>query len=193
MLLPRATLAAVVAGDVTLVFRRWRRPTVRTGGSLRTAAGVLAIEDVRVVSLLDLTEADARRAGHPSLASLLARLGDDDGRLVYRVAVSYAGPDPRVALRARHHLAGDELAALRAALARLDAGRRGPWTVEVLGLIEARPGVLAADLAASLGRETAPFKADVRKLKELGLTESLRPGYRLSPRGRALLAAGPGV
>ena len=34
-------------------------------------------------------------------------------------------------------------------------------------------------------REIAPFKADVRKLKELGLTESLRIGYRLSPRGRA--------
>jgi hypothetical protein len=38
-----------------------------------------------------------------------------------------------------------------------------------------------------VGRERLPFKADVRKLKELGLTESLRIGYRLSPRGRALL------
>jgi ribosomal protein S19E (S16A) len=27
----------------------------------------------------------------------------------------------------------------------------------------------------------------VRKLKELGLTESLSPGYRLSPRGRKVL------
>jgi hypothetical protein len=32
-----------------------------------------------------------------------------------------------------------------------------------------------------------PFKLDVRKLKELGLTESLRPGYRLSPRGETVL------
>jgi hypothetical protein len=47
--------------------------------------------------------------------------------------------------------------------------------------------VRAADLAASFGRERDPFKLDVRKLKELGLTESLRPGYRLSPRGRAVL------
>ncbi len=30
------------------------------------------------------------------------------------------------------------------------------------------------------------FKRDVRKLKELGLTESLDTGYRLSPRARAL-------
>jgi hypothetical protein len=82
----------------------------------------------------------------------------------------------------------DELARIRARLARLDrASRHGPWTVTVLRLIAARPGVRAADLAASLGRETQPFKADVRKLKQLGLTESLDVGYRLSPRGRAVL------
>ena len=57
----------------------------------------------------------------------------------------------------------------------------------VLELIAARPAVRAPDLAASLGRETAPFKNDVRKLKELGLTESLQVGYRLSPRGIAYL------
>ena len=51
----------------------------------------------------------------------------------------------------------------------------------------ARPAVRAPELAASFGRETLPFKIDVRKLKELGLTESLPVGYRLSPRGRAVL------
>ena len=45
----------------------------------------------------------------------------------------------------------------------------------------------AADLAASVGRETQPFKLDVRKLKGLGLTLSLEVGYRLSPRGEAFL------
>ena len=62
-----------------------------------------------------------------------------------------------------------------------------PWTREALALIEANPARRAPDLAAELGRETAPFKRDVRKLKELGLTESLEIGYRLSPRGAALL------
>ncbi len=57
----------------------------------------------------------------------------------------------------------------------------------MLRLIADRPGVRAPDLAASTGRETAPFKVDVRKLKELGLTESLQVGYRISPRGRAVL------
>ena len=43
----------------------------------------------------------------------------------------------------------------------------------------------APDLAAAFGRETAPFKIDVRKLKNLGLTLSLPVGYMLSPRGEA--------
>jgi hypothetical protein len=71
---------------------------------------------------------------------------------------------------------------------RLDlAARDGPWTAATLRLIADRPQVRAADLAAAAGRERPAFKADVRKLKELGLTESLEVGYRLSPRGRALL------
>ena len=55
-------------------------------------------------------------------------------------------------------------------------------------LIDANPGKRAADLARRLGSEKLPFKADVRKLKELGLTESLEVGYRLSPRGRVVLS-----
>jgi hypothetical protein len=63
-----------------------------------------------------------------------------------------------------------------------------PGPTPTLRLIGDRPGVRAADLAAAVGRERHPFKTDVRKLKELGLTESLEVGYRLSPRGRALLS-----
>ena len=57
----------------------------------------------------------------------------------------------------------------------------------MLELIRERPRVRAPDLAQSLGLDTQPFKRDVRKLKELGLTESLEIGYRLSPRGRTVL------
>ncbi len=57
----------------------------------------------------------------------------------------------------------------------------------MLELIRARPATRAPDLAASLGRETKAFKTDVRKLKTLGLTESLVVGYRLSPRGETFL------
>ena len=53
--------------------------------------------------------------------------------------------------------------------------------------IAAQPGRRAPDLAAAFGREVLPFKTDVRKLKNMGLTISLRIGYQLSPRGIAYL------
>jgi hypothetical protein len=49
--------------------------------------------------------------------------------------------------------------------------------------------VRASILAEGQGMDVLAFKRRVRQLKELGLTESLRPGYRLSPRGEALLRA----
>lgn len=107
---------------------------------------------------------------------------------IWRVELRYAGDDPRIALRSKGELSSDERAALLERLDRLDrASRSGPWTRKVLALIEANPARRAPDLAAELGRETQSFKRDVRKLKELGLTESLEVGYRLAPRGVALL------
>lgn len=186
MLIPRATLDAIVAGKVTLAFRRWQRPTVKAGGTLRTAVGVLAIDAVETVAPRAISERDARAAGATSRDALLAALAGREGTL-YRIRLRHLGADPRIALRTTR-ATGRDREALEAALARLDArSANGPWTRTVLRLIAERPAVRAPDLAASLGRETLPFKADVRKLKNLGLTESLDVGYRLSPRGRALL------
>jgi hypothetical protein len=187
MLFRRADLDAIAAGDITLAFRRWRRPTVKAGGSLRTRAGLLAIESVAVVDPARITRADARRAGFASAEAARAALRGEGE--IYRIAFHVAGPDPRVALRADAALGAGDRAAIAARLARLDgASRHGPWTAATLRAIADAPGVRAADLAAALGREKLPFKADVRKLKALGLTESLERGYRLSPRGRAWLA-----
>ena len=186
MLFKLETLRGISAGEVTLAFRRWRRPTVRAGGTLRTRAGVLAIESVEPIEEDAISDADARRAGATGRADLIARLRPEG--TLYRIEFRLAGPDPRIALRERADLDDDERSALDARLARLDAAsRHGPWTAKVLDLIAQRPATRAPELAAELGRETAPFKADVRKLKELGLTESLERGYRLSPRGQAYL------
>jgi hypothetical protein len=123
-----------------------------------------------------------------SLADLLRQLDRHGDGPVYRVDFHHVGADPREALRQDAELPEQELARLRARLDRLDlAARDGPWTVAALRLIADRPGVRAGDLAEAAGRERLAFKTDVRKLKELGLTESLEVGYRLSPRGRALL------
>jgi len=189
MLFPRETLEAIAEGRVTLAFRKWRRPTVRPGGTLHTRAGLLAIDTVEPIAESDITEADAREAGYPSRDDLLSWLHRRDEGQLYRVRFRLAGPDPRIALREDVALDGEAFAGLVARLDRLDRSSvHGPWTRETLRLIRERPAVRAADLAAYLGRETLPFKADVRKLKALGLTESLEVGYRLSPRGEALLA-----
>src|SRR5207342_243587 len=95
--------------------------------------------------------------------------------------------DPRDALRETLPTAA-ELVDLRAGLDRLDAASPiGPWTRSTLRIIDANPEVRAPELAEQLRRPTPEFKRDVRKLKERGLTESLAIGYRLSPRGEALL------
>jgi hypothetical protein len=191
VLFRRPTLDAIRAGEVTLAFRRWDRPRARAGGRQRTIVGELAIDSVERVPRSAISAADARRAGHASRAELLREL-DARGRApIWRVELHWAGEDARLELRERADLSAGELGALRERLARLDAASgHGAWTRATLELIGERPAVLAADLAAALGRERLPFKRDVRKLKELGLTESLERGYRLSPRGRAFLDAG---
>ena len=74
-------------------------------------------------------------------------------------------------------------------LDRLDRSAGKPWTRTTLQLIEKYPGVVSTALARHTGQERPAFKINVRKLKEMGLTESLDVGYRLSPRGEALLRA----
>jgi hypothetical protein len=189
MLFPQRFWSGLADGSVELAFRRWRRAGVKAGGTQLTPAGVLAIDSVDVVDVGDITEDEARRAGYRDGAELLEELSRHPDGTLYRIAFHHAGADPRIALREAADVPDDELARIRTRLARLDrASRHGPWTEAALRLIAAHPAVRAADLAASLGRETQPFKTDVRKLKQLGLTESLDVGYRLSPRGRTVLS-----
>jgi len=188
MLIPIRTLDEIAAGRVDLAFRRWAKPAVRSGGSQRTAIGVVRFDAVDPVELADVTDAEARRAGfadHAALAAELAR--HRDGQL-YRIRLHREGDDPRIALREDDALDDDAIAMITTRLDRLDrASSHGAWTRDTLALIRANPTVRAPDLAASVGRKTQPFKLDVRKLKNLGLTISLRVGYELSPRGRAYL------
>ncbi|MGH9236256.1 MAG: hypothetical protein ACRD0R_23285, partial [Acidimicrobiales bacterium] len=188
VLFPQRFHAGLADGSVTLAFRRWRRQAAKAGGRQRTPVGELAIDAVDEVTVGDITESDARRAGYVDLDELLAELARHPDGALYRIELHLAGADPRIALREQADLPDGEWRAVAARLARLDrSSRHGPWTATVLRLIADRPAVRAGDLAASLGRATQPFKVDVRKLKELGLTESLEVGYRLSPRGRTVL------
>jgi hypothetical protein len=189
VLLKGETLDGIRAGRITLLFRRWKKPRARAGGRSRDARGV--VEVLSVERAARLTARDARAAGHASLAALREELARYDGPgELYRIVVRWGGADPRRALRAQAKLAPEERRALAQRLARLDArAADGPWTERVLRSIAARPGVVSTTLAARLDIPRADFKLRVRKLKELGLTESLEVGYRISPRGRSALAA----
>ncbi|MGF1596052.1 MAG: hypothetical protein ACFCVK_03840 [Acidimicrobiales bacterium] len=186
--------AGIADGSVTVAFRRWRRPTVVAGRPYRTGGGRIEVISVDVVDPASITDDEARRAGHGSAAEIQAWLDDHPGaddpswaihRVTFRVLDE---PDPRERLAADAGLTDDDVAEIDGRLDRLDrASSSGPWTRQTLALIAERPETRAPDLAATVGRETQPFKLDVRKLKNLGLTTSLAVGYSLSPRGRAYL------
>lgn len=177
-------------GEVTLTVRRWLRPQAKVGGRYRLhSGGAVEVTEVREIDEEALTASVARQAGFASREALVADFPPRANSSLYLVAFRYIGdlPDPRKALAARGALSEAEHDDLRRRLDRMDGGKSGVWTRETLQLIGQHEGVRAANLAARLGRETLPFKADVRRLKALGLTESLEVGYRLSPRGRAFL------
>ena len=185
MLIRPAELARIREGEIDLAFRRWERPRLLVGTRMRTVVGLVEVTSVDEVD--DIDEDDARRAGAPR-EQLLALMAKKAPAPIWRVGLRYAGEDPRVALRDQGELTAEDRVELVARLDRFDkASPRGPWTRQALDIIAANPARRAPDLAEELGRDTLTFKRDVRKLKELGLTESLEVGYRLSPRGAALL------
>jgi hypothetical protein len=180
VLFKKSQLDGIADGSIDLTFRRWDAPRVRAGSQQRTAAGVIAFDAVERVE--DLSDEDARRAGWASRDAVIKQFARRTGDL-YRIELHLAGPDPRAVLRESPPT--DDV--------RRRVARMGPWAMEYLRAIAENPGVRAPDLAAGFGMETRQFKLRVRRLKELGLTESLPIGYRLSPRGEAFLNdEGPG-
>lgn len=188
MLLPPKVAHGIADGSMTVAFRRWKKPAVKPGSSFKTVAGVVRVVSVRAVRPEKISKADAVRAGHPDADSVRKRLAGEEDWTTYRIELEYAGEDPRIALRESAELTAEDVAAIDARLERLDrASSHGAWTVRTLDLIRQHPQRRAPDLAEIEGRETAPFKIDVRKLKGMGLTISHPVGYELSPRGVAYL------
>jgi hypothetical protein len=159
--------AAVADGSLTVTYRSWKRPQVKVGGHYRVGAATVEVTALALVPAATVPPVHR------------ARLGGVDP--VWRVDFH---PVEAVARRALSH------EAITARLDRLDrSSTHGPWTRATLTLIRDHPGVVSTQLAAGADRERFAFKADVRKLKSLGLTESLEVGYRLSPLGEAFVAA----
>ena len=131
MLFKSDTLRRIRSGEITLAFRKWRRPTVKRGGTLKTAAGLLGIDAVEEVSEDEITDADAVQAGHESAKEVRETLSERSEGKVFRVRFKRAGEDPRIELRQRKDLSEDEWREVETRLGRLDKAsrkgvRRGP-------------------------------------------------------------------
>ena len=95
---------AVLAGDITVSFRLWRRPRVRPCGRYRVGPAQIQVDSVELMPFAAITPADVRRSGERDRESLRQRAAHAgpvaDDTLLYRVAFHL------VELPARHHQAG---------------------------------------------------------------------------------------
>lgn len=186
MLFRKDVLERIAHGEVSLALRRWKRATVKPGGRLRTSSGVLRIGAVECIEAAALADADARAAGHADRAEAFKALGGAERGDLYRIEIVGLEPDERDSLREQTNISAAEWDDLHARLDRWDKSAPS-YHRSILDLIARHPATAAGLLAEALGVDKPKFKRDVRALKELGLTESLDTGYRLSPRGRRVL------
>lgn len=93
MLIKREVLEAIERGEISLQFRRWSRPTVKPGGTLKTRLGLLHIGRVDQMDPDDVTDEDARRAGFADIAEFRRWLATmKEGPIFQRIEVSFEPP-----------------------------------------------------------------------------------------------------
>jgi hypothetical protein len=80
---------SVLAGEISVSIRLWRRPQVKVGGRYRVGGGQIEVDSVELIPFAFIDEADVRRAGEADLESLRLRAAHagpiHDDTLVYRV------------------------------------------------------------------------------------------------------------
>ena len=86
----------VLAGDITLSVRLWKRPRVKAGGRYRVGPGEIEVDAIELVPFAAITRADVRRAGEPDRETLRQRAAHagpiDDDTLVYRIEFHRVSP-----------------------------------------------------------------------------------------------------
>jgi hypothetical protein len=86
----------VLAGDITLTVRLWKRPRVKDGGRYRVGLGEIEVDAIELVPFAAVTTEDVRRAGEPDRESLRRRASHagpiDEDTLVYRIEFHAVSP-----------------------------------------------------------------------------------------------------
>ena len=179
---------AVATGQITVTFRLWKRLHTKVGGRYTVGPVVIEVDAIEMIPFHAVTKRDIKLAGASSRDALRERAAHagpiDDDTLVYRIEFHVVGAKPT---EVAAPFDDEHVALVNAKLDAMDArSKTGAWTRATLRLIGENEGMVSTDLAAQLHRPRMEFKADVRKLKAFGLTESLEVGYRLTPLGRRI-------
>lgn len=184
MLFKNDILQQIGNGTVTTAYRRWAKPSVKAGNTLMTAVGVLKITSVKEIAYESITDKDIQKTGLKSRAQLDKELAFNKDGTLYKISFKLHSEDPRLALREETGISNEEFEQLKAKLEKMDkTSKHGPWTLQVLKLIDKHPGKHAIYFSEKLGMEKDWLKLHIRKLKNLGLTISLPVGYEIAPRG----------
>lgn len=181
-------LEGIKSGNISLAFRKWKKPAIKNGSLLKTEFGQIEIGDVTLIRIDQITERDAANAGFRKKDDLLKLLNSVPDGDIYKMSVRYHSEDPRIKLRSQSKLSEAEFSVLKDKLDRFDKySKEGDWTLDTLSSIEKFPLLRAEDLAKKMKREKPWLKINIRKLKNLGLTISHNLGYTLSPLGEEFL------
>jgi hypothetical protein len=85
----RELRAGVISGDITVSFRLWQRPRVKTGGRYPVGPAVIEVDSMELVPFSTVTASDVARSGEPDRETLRRRTAHagpvDDATLVYRI------------------------------------------------------------------------------------------------------------
>ena len=89
----------VLAGEITVSFRLWRRPKVKEGGRYPVGPAQIEVDGVELVPFASITADDVRRSGEKDREALRRRAAHAgpiaDDTLLYRVEFHLAGsPGP---------------------------------------------------------------------------------------------------
>lgn len=188
MLFKQKQLKGIRSGTVSLAFRKWRTPVVKAGSRHHTPIGLVEILEITKVEANSISEVDAINAGYGNRNELFSLLNSFSEGDIYRISVRFHSEDPRIEMREKSGISGQDFEVLKARLDKLDRySREGVWTMAVLLAIRDHPQLRAAELVLVTGKQKEWLKVNIRKLKNLGLTISHETGYSLSPLGEAFL------
>ncbi len=177
-------------GSITRTYRYWKRPQAVAGNFYK----INPIGHIRVTAAGPTTESRIRTAhaiasGFESRKALIEYISEHktSEATLYCVEFVYEGRRRDKEPDQTSLADDDEFDKLAKALATRDKNSGMSWTHPTLALIGENRGASSAILAEQLGRDRAELKKDVRKLKSLGLTNSLEVGYELTDRARSYL------